>query len=350
MAYLSIVKKNLFYIFIYTIIVNLVLGPIQKLADTHDFDHAFKFLKDPVFFALWCSTFLSFLIYSFFSFWVLEKFHRKIAPWKILILLFLVFIFGCFIRYAIQEVCFPAIFGFRNYHENTALLYYFVDNLFFALIYMPIGIIYFFFQHTKKVERERVVLIQQNKKSELSFLKSQMNPHFLFNSLNSIYSLVYQKSDNALSAIDKLSGLMRYSLYESKENVPIEKELDYINNYVEMQRIRLAGNLSVDFQVTGDPSTVKIPPFILIPFIENAFKHGELNNKEQPIEITLDIKNEEISLSVINVISKKQKDSVGGIGLVNVQKRLKLLFHENHKLEITRNNGTFKSYLNLKLS
>ncbi len=199
-------------------------------------------------------------------------------------------------------------------------------------------------------ERERKELEKQRLISELSFLKSQVNPHFLFNSLNGIYALAIKKSDKTPDAIIQLSDLMRHMLYESdKEKVELAKETEYLRNYIQLQRLRLPAEVKMHFDVEGDVQGKMIAPMLFIPFIENAFKHG-VDTKGGNIQIKLQVKGNTLSFDMMNQISGAQnKDAVSGIGLTNVRKRLDLLYANRYKLETKESNGNFVVHLHLNL-
>jgi LytS/YehU family sensor histidine kinase len=201
-------------------------------------------------------------------------------------------------------------------------------------------------------EESRKEMENQKLTAELSFLKSQINPHFFFNTLNSIYSLAISKSDKTPVAIIKLSELMRFIIYDSeKEFVPLKREIDYINNYVELQRLRLMSNIQVNYRIEGDCNDKKIEPLILLPFIENAFKHGIDATKQCEIVIKIKISGRDLTLIVENPIVTPgnivSRDS-DGIGLANSKKRLELLYGINHKLDIFQANDIFRVELNIK--
>ncbi len=198
----------------------------------------------------------------------------------------------------------------------------------------------------KRKETENQKLI-----AELSFLKSQINPHFFFNTLNSIYSLAIRKSDKTPEALIKLSELMRFLIYDSeKEFVPLKRELDYIKNYVELQKLRLMTNVSVEYQIEGNYQDQEVEPLLLLPFIENAFKHGIDSVKKCHISILVRICDSTLTLVVENPVVKNVKTlqvNSGGLGLVNSRKRLDLLYGPNHQLNITQNNGFYRIELQL---
>ncbi|MCT4640089.1 MAG: histidine kinase [Bacteroidales bacterium] len=226
--------------------------------------------------------------------------------------------------------------------KDMDLIPHIISNIFYCGMFAFLGVVTRFIVEWFKNEKLKNNLEKQNLKSELALLRSQVNPHFLFNTLNNIYSLVYKKSDKAPESVLKLSGIMRYMLYESNEDyVNISKELEYLNNYIELQKIRYANPDKINYNITGENTDAQIAPMIFIPFIENSFKHGP---KEDVININIDITATNITFEIFNKISEIKtisKDRCGGIGLRNVARRLELLYKDRHKLSI---NGTDNSY------
>jgi len=202
-------------------------------------------------------------------------------------------------------------------------------------------------------EKERKDMVTQKLSAELSLLKQQINPHFFFNTLNSIYSLASRKSEKTPEAIIKLSELMRYIIYESdKEYVPLRKELDYISNYVELQRLRVKDDVEVIYKIEGEFNKVMIEPMMLLPFIENAFKHGIDYSQQCKIEIRVIVSASKLTLIVENPKIKKQQISIeesSGKGLVNSRKRLELLYPGAHELIIHDDTKLFRIELTLNL-
>jgi hypothetical protein len=188
--------------------------------------------------------------------------------------------------------------------------------------------------------------------TELSYLKLQVNPHFLFNTLNGIYSLALIKSDKTPDAIVKLSELMRYVTGEVGDDfVPLSKEIQYITNYIDLQRIRLEDTASIDYRVEGDYSAAKIAPLLLIPFIENAFKFGVNPEESSPINVHISIEKEELTLMVNNKKVRHDLSTSGNkSGLVNVQKRLDLIYPARHTLTVNATKDDYTVELNLQLS
>lgn len=189
--------------------------------------------------------------------------------------------------------------------------------------------------------------------AELRFLKAQVNPHFLFNVLNNIYTLTYLEGKVAAPQILKLSGLMRYMLYESNEAlVPLAKELEYINNYLDLQQLKNENKNKVQFKLIGDPAAIKIAPLLFIPFFENAFKHGDvLNTTDGFLRAEINISQNYLKFNIENSIAppESRKDKTGGIGLENVKKRLDLLYPEKFVLDIFTRDNVFFVHLTIDL-
>lgn len=201
-----------------------------------------------------------------------------------------------------------------------------------------------------KNEKQTALIETQKINTELSFLKAQINPHFLFNSLNSIYSLANKKSDDTTEAIITLSELMRYMLYETdKEYVPLKKEIDYIKNYISLQNLRLKDSSGVRFNVHGNLEHY-IEPLLLISFIENAFKYGTDYSGKTSINIQISVENQQLVLNSNNYISNngKNKDN-SGIGLQNIKSRLNLLYPKTHSLKIDESEKLYSVELILNL-
>jgi two-component system LytT family sensor kinase len=203
-------------------------------------------------------------------------------------------------------------------------------------------------------EKRKGELENEKLASELAFLKSQVNPHFLFNILNNICSLARKKSDDTENAIIKLSQLMRYMLDDSKEQkVALSKELDYLDNYIELQRLRISDKAEVVVKVEGDTESYLIEPLLLIPFVENAFKHGISYLEHSKIEIALSVEAQRLSFTVLNTNFKDQAMSLPaeeGIGLKNVRRRLDLLYPGKHTLTVEDADRMYKIFLEIRFS
>lgn len=271
------------------------------------------------------------------------------------------FAFGLFFMYTIEEILpkpdfmppndfnmagfppkkpSPFSLNFRDFFSSGGLLL-----LIFALsTSIRLGVEWF------KSEKQRVLIESQKVNSELSFLKAQLNPHFLFNTLNSIYSLAHKQSKDTTNAIVILSDLMRYMIYETnKELVPLEKEVDYIKNYISLQLLRLKDSSNVKINIHGNLN-FSIEPLLLISFIENAFKYGTDFEGKTNIIIKITIEDALLKFYVYNSVSHQQaKIESSGIGLENIKNRLKLLYPNQHTISIKHEKNSYEANLVLKL-
>jgi len=199
-----------------------------------------------------------------------------------------------------------------------------------------------------KSQNEKKSLENLNLNAEVNFLKSQINPHFLFNTLNSIYSQAHNKSEHTEYSILKLSELLRYVLYETgEERVPLERDIQYINNYIDLQRIRLSSKITLRYTINGNLSGNTIAPLMLITFIENAFKHGISYTQPSVINIDITVFEKTLTLTVSNPVVKNDIFTQGGLGLKNVTRRLELLYPGKHNLTISQTDNQY--LVNLKI-
>jgi two-component system, LytTR family, sensor kinase len=193
----------------------------------------------------------------------------------------------------------------------------------------------------------------ENLKTELSFLRSQVSPHFMFNVLNNMVALARKKSDDLEPSLIKLSSLLRYMLYETDEDkVLLEREIDYLNSYIDLQRQRFGKNVAIHTNINITSNGYSIEPMLLIPFVENAFKHGTGMIENAQIIIDLGVKNGMLDFSVRNKYLDtidEPKDKTSGIGLNNVRRRLNLLYQQNHSLDVVKKDGWFNIKLHLNL-
>lgn len=201
-------------------------------------------------------------------------------------------------------------------------------------------------------EREREQRENENLKSELSLLRSQVSPHFMFNVLNSLASLARKKSDELEPVIIQLSQLMRYMLYDAGDKrMSIGKEIEYLTNYIDLQKLRFGDDIAIHFQTQVLRGELPIEPMLLIPFVENAFKHGTglVMNPEISINIVSD--DSVLTFTVSNKFSDapQSKDPSSGIGIQNVRRRLDLLYKNKHSLTLSRDGSWFKVELKLIL-
>lgn len=182
----------------------------------------------------------------------------------------------------------------------------------------------------------------EKNKAELSLYKAQINPHFLFNTLNTLYALVLSGSDKTESAFVKFSGILRYMYSQNEaEFIPAGDELDYINQYVDLQKLRLNHHTKVNLSVKTSSSKILIPPMILTTFVENAFKYGTSSDTDCKIDIKIDIDEERLIMETENAVMRIPEDKTSGIGILNCRKRLELLYPGQYKLENGDNNGIY---------
>ncbi|MEM6843234.1 MAG: histidine kinase [Bacteroidota bacterium] len=200
-------------------------------------------------------------------------------------------------------------------------------------------------QQKNRMEKEKMA-------SELALLKSQINPHSLFNNLNSIYSLAVRKSEDAPKAVVKLSEMMRYILYDSSaEKISLDQEIDHLHNYLDLQRLRIHREANVTIDTVGEWSGKMIAPMLLEPFVENAFKHGNVHQAGTEINISLKVEGNQLWFTVRNTVNQEvqQKDPYSGIGLTNIRKRLDLLYPKKYQLEVSHDSDYYQVRLAIRL-
>lgn len=199
-------------------------------------------------------------------------------------------------------------------------------------------------------ERERNNQLQKKNLSiKLKMLQQQLHPHFLFNTLNNLYGLILEKSDRAGEVVVKLSELLSYMLYDCKASFnPLKKELEVLKSYILLEQLRVEDRLDLSLTITGDTSGKKVAPLILLPFLENSFKHGVSDNLENPwINIEIQLKDDYLFMHLINSKTKSKKFKNGGIGLQNAKKRLELIYGDKYELVISETSDAY--CINLKI-
>ncbi len=202
-----------------------------------------------------------------------------------------------------------------------------------------------------KSQNEKKVLENANLNAEVNFLKSQINPHFLFNTLNGIYSQAHAKSEYTEHSILKLSDLLRYVLYESGEDkVDLSKDIQYLSNYIDLQKLRISQKVKIEYEVNGNTAGQQIAPLLLITFVENAFKHGISYARPSVIKIQLQIFEKTLTLLVSNPVTETNSFAGGGLGLKNVIRRLDLLYPGKYWLDIVHNDHLHSVNLKINLN
>lgn len=242
--------------------------------------------------------------------------------------------------------------GFFDFSSN--LFYQIFNSYFVVLMACTLAISRKLFSDQINIRNRYLLLEKINAQTELSFLKAQINPHFLFNSINSIFANIDKNNRTAREIVIKFSDMLRYQLYECNvEQISFEKELAYLNNYVDVQKTRKDENLIITIDHKGEMYGFTIAPLILIPFIENAFKYSSNNtDKKNILQIVFTKTENEFYFYCINtkdqIMSRKILED-GGIGIQNVKRRLELIYPDRHELIINDNEIFFEVTLKIKL-
>lgn len=292
-----------------------------------------------------------FLVYLFnfyiFCNWFLNK--KKFFIYLITIPVSL-FLFAV-IRYLFQEVVLFQITGVHNYVEQSReVAFYIKDNFFFGLPAVILSAVSFLFWQFQETQKQNQELLLENKKAEFQMLKAQVSPHFLFNTLNSFYSQLILKEDKMADDILVLSDLLRYVITETdKDEAMLSKEIQFIQNYIRLQKKRFEDQLYLNFSVEGDYSNEKILSSALIHFVENVFKHGKLNKETEKASIAIKVKDGFLEIDTFNYNAEGENYSSTGIGFENLTKRLKYMYNDEFILEKNEENNIFKSYLKIPL-
>lgn len=242
------------------------------------------------------------------------------------------------------------IFNPAGHTHNWKLKHQIYDLVFLSLIVWGISTVSRITSEWFSNELMRKEAEKKQVSAELAFLKSQINPHFLFNSLNNIYALCHRSNDTeAAEAIAKLSGLMRYMLFGSATStVNLKDEIEYLRNYLDLQKMRINKDIEVTFVIKGEVENFEIAPLLLIPFVENAFKYGLSYVSNSFVHIECYVNKTELKFCVRNTVHERGKSELSsGIGLENVRRRLALLYPGKHNLKINDSDGIFDVELTL---
>jgi sensor histidine kinase YesM len=249
-----------------------------------------------------------------------------------------------FAKYQTFNYSYFKLDGYEGFKVSQALPF---NVFFFALVtFLKLGKDYYFKQQEIVIEKQRRIEL------ELEFLKSQISPHFLFNTMNNLYGLSVVKSELLPPLMLQLSDLLRYSLYETNQTfVPLEKEINYIKNYIDLEKIRIGDRLELSMNIDDtDINDVKIAPIVLIVFVENAFKHSRnIIDKKIKISFDLEVTNGWITFTTKNNYAAQEKDINSGIGLENIKKRLEYLYPNQYLLNIDTTDNIYTSIIKLKV-
>lgn len=238
------------------------------------------------------------------------------------------------LRYVLEEIILFKITGLHNYFPNSLRpLYYIFDNSYYAFRIILLSLVFYFVKHQLKVNQQLHQLKLEKKKAELQVLKSQLSPHFLFNTLNSFYADSLEVNSKLSEDILKLSEMLRYITYDNEdEYVLLTNELNFINNYLALFQRRFDNHLCIEKEISENAEGYKIPALLLIHFVENAFKHGVLDDKNEPIKLSINITENQLVFKISNAFKVRQHFDSRGIGYKNIKQRLELIFKEDYEL------------------
>lgn len=267
-------------------------------------------------------------------------------------LVFLILLIVCFlIVYALPSTVFPYDFYPKTTLESKP---HFPKNNFFHLFEGVFPFLFVFgLSYLMKINNRFEEMKSEKQAAEISYLKAQINPHFLFNTLNSLYALTITKSDDAPNAVLKLSNMMRYVVTESSQDyVPLSKEINYIKDYIALQKLRMNDDVNFSFNFIGDENGKAIAPLILIPFIENAFKYGLNPDEDSKIKIEIAVVDFNLTLITRNkmVVHEISEDLKTETGIENTKKRLEFIYPNKHLLEISEHDNDYIVRLNINLA
>ncbi len=273
-------------------------------------------------------------------FWLVPKLYRQNKKLK-----FHVISFTIIIVISIIESYFDSILhGIYKIYIEDAFVGSFIGNTTINLLYSTVGFYYIFKLEYKKSEKIKQQILEETYKTELKYLKAQLNPHFLFNGINSVYHLIGKNDVLAKETLLQFSGLLRYQLYESETHISLEKELGYVSQYIKIEETRKGSDIQLQYDIKFENPDKKIAPLLLIPFIENAFKHCSHHTDDfmNIIHIKIIEIGGTLTLNVTNSFDASLSEgSVGGIGLSNVKRRLPLVYPDQYQLEIRREKTNF---------
>lgn len=296
-----------------------------------------------------CTYMIVFVLTFYFHYFVVMRLVFKSFQWKRFFAGVLVsYLFFTALRWLLEQEISQVLFHRINY-INPTFFNYMEDNLHYSSMTVILSSLLWFVIYFIRLLEYNQVILEESKNTEIKFLKAQINPHFIFNTLNNIYSMVYFQSDKSLMAIEKLSQIMRFTTYESqKEKIKLADEIDYIKAYIELEQLRHQDSAFIDFRIETQNSSEEIPPYILSPLIENALKHGVTSN-EKPILIELRLEDKRLNFKVVNDIAVQKKDKLGGIGLNNLRKRLEIHYPQKHQIKVVNQNNQFTAELEIEL-
>ncbi len=286
--------------------------------------------------------FLLIAYFYFVAFWLVPRFLDKKKGWVFAVLAISAGVFNLLVIYGVRS-------AFLSNHPPLFIRIEITLSIIILLSGITFGLIKRSFANDKKMNE----IEAENLRTELLFLRSQISPHFLLNTLNNLVSLARKNSENLEPMLLKLSGILKYMVYEAEDDkIRLLDEINYLQNYISLQQLRTDKYTDIVFNCSVQNEDQMIVPMLLIPFIENAFKHGIVNLQKPYIAINLREESEQLVLSVVNkfdMLGHQVQDNTSGIGLVNVKRRLELLYPGNYELNIYENKVGLYS-VNLKIN
>lgn len=280
---------------------------------------------------------------------------RFLKPNKIIqyiISFFLMVLCFAAVRFFLEEILILQLLDFHNYNleRPDIVLIYLTDSVFYA--FKPClfsSLMFLFFRFTQNKSRIHELELQ-HQEAQMSMLKSQISPHFLFNTLNGFYSDLYDKQPETAEDILKLSNLLRYVTYVAKENfMPLTKEINFIKDYLYFYKRRYEDEFYVTLSVEGHISDENVPSLMLIHFVENLCKHGILNDSKKPATIKITVNDKHLEIETKNEVNPSENYMDKGIGAKNIKRRLELLFKKDYTLISENRNSTYVAYLKIPL-
>lgn len=252
------------------------------------------------------------------------------------------------VRAALEEGLYPLLLGFQNYEPGTSLSTYLFDGLYYTIPIAALSAALWAGETALRREREHHQLTEEKRVAEAAFLKTQLNPHFLYNTLNMLYSMAYGVDRGLANSLLKLSELMRYMLRNTPDGlVELSAEIEYLDNFLDLYRLRYPSRLCAELTVQGDPAGYRVAPLLLIPFVENAFKHGVLDDPTTPVRMYLTLTAGTLEFTVENQRHDYQADATSGIGLANLRRRLELLYPGRFSCQAGPVGAHFRAHLRL---
>lgn len=285
--------------------------------------------------------------------WLVPYFYRRKKKWLYVLLVIALLAFGTWALVQTELLVGRLLLGKKPVHENVSVPVRFYMVVFFLnvlvfLFSLPLRLAFDYYT----VRRQQEQLQKRTAEAELNLLKAQVQPHFLFNTLNNIYFVAQRESPTTAGLLERLSNIMRYFVDEGpKDKIGLAREIDFIRDYIHLEKMRMRHSMQINFDLKGEMNGVSIPPMLLIPLVENVFKHG-INKRSEAnfLQLNITVETDRLDMKVCNRIFEELEPAQhGGNGLVNLQSRLELLYGERYTLHTEKQDGLFLAHLNIPL-